>query len=181
MAPLSAPEEAREELIGALANWDWTNYFPSDYDPALGIGVQITTEFPSDELLNIERNANGQLTKPIISVVDLNTHKALGDHAGPTLGNVIGLGVVPGTTTRFGQTLEIIFQIDCWADLQLGGGDQAQRLGGGVIDCLFVNQNALAAYRRLMTTGGRLSQSDNSQLWRYMLTVSGRAVQSFDL
>ena len=173
----SAPEEARTELINALSTWGWSNYFPPDWDTAnLPIGVQITTEFPSDQLQNIERTANGMLTKPVISVIDLPLRESPGRRA---LGNVIGPGATTGTL-RYGQKLQIPFQVDCWADLQTGGGDQAQRIGGGVIDCLFVNRNALSAYRRLEVSGGRLTFVDAASLWRLTCTVTGLAVQSYD-
>ena len=174
---LSAPEEARTELINVLSNWGWANYFPTDWDTAnLPIGVQITTEFPSDQVQNIERTANGMLTKPVVSVVDIPLREAPGRRA---LGNVIGPGATAGTL-RFGQTLQIPFQVDCWADLQTGGGDQAQRIGGGVIDCIFVNRNSLAAFRRLEVSGGRLSYNDGAEFWRFTVTVTGLAVQSYD-
>lgn len=177
MTILSAPEEAREELIGALVAWDWTNYFPSDYSSTLTKGVQVTTEWPSDQLQNIVTTTNGMWAKPIVSVMDLGS--AHEDTRRRALGNVIGLGAQAGQN-RYGAKLTFTFIIDCWADLQVGAGDQAQRIGGGVNDCVFVNRNALTAFRRLTVTGGRLLSNDAAQLWRYTLSVTGTATQSYD-
>lgn len=172
---MTPPEAASSELIDALAAWDYDSYFPADY--TLPKGVIFTSDWPFDQLQNIEVFQNGMLTQPVISVVDINlirTHAG----SGATLGNVIGAGAAG--STRYGQTLQIALQIDCWTDEQTGSGDQAKRLGGGVLDCLFVNQNSLPSYRRLMLSGGRLSMVDAARLWRYTLTVWGNLLQTYD-
>lgn len=177
--PLSIPEDARTQLTNMLYGWDWSGYFPADYDAALTKAVEISSEFPSDLLSNLQTPANGMLTIPIISVTDLLGPKVQPSGAGRALGNVLGPGAQIGTT-RYGQVFTVSFQVSCWADLQVGGGDQAERLAGGVLDACFVNQNTLSSFRRLTAEGGRLLYGDGSQLWMYPVTVSGTIVQSYD-
>lgn len=177
--PLTILEDARTQLMNMFYGWDWTNYFPSDYDASLVKAVEITTEFPSDTIQNLQTVVNGMLTLPIVSVTDLLGPKVQPSGAGRALGNVLGPGAQTGTT-RYGQVFTVSFQVSCWADLQVGAGEQAERLAGGVFDACFVNQNALTSFRRLEAEGGRLLYNDGAQLWMYPVTVSGTIVQSYD-
>src|SRR5438270_468461 len=88
-ALLLTAAEAKEQLLGALVGWDWANYFPSDYTGT--IGVDVTTEWPSDQLQNISPAPNGMLKKPLISVTDLTSRPAQGRN-GAALGKVLGAG-----------------------------------------------------------------------------------------
>ena len=176
---LGVMEDARLQLMNMLYAWDFTNYFPGDYDSSLAKKVEIVAEFPDDQLTNLQTASSGMLTIPIISVTDLMGPTLQPSGAGRALGNVLGAGTQAGTI-RYGQVLRLSFQVACWADLQVGGGDQAERLAGGVFDAVFVNQNALTSFRRLEAAGGRLLKNDVAQLWMYPVTVSGTLVQSYD-
>lgn len=179
--PLTAVEDARTQIENSLAAWDWSSYFPSDYDPTLVKGVQILDDWPSDQQKNFETTANGMLTLPIVSIININPGRPAGNGDGAALGNVFGAGIQNPLLLQRGHVLTLTFQIDCWADLQIGAGPQAERLAGGVLDWIFLNENSLSSFRRLKpTSGGRPMYVDGSQLWRSTVTVEGRLVHSYD-
>lgn len=168
---------AQDDLVNALDAWDWTNYFPDDYDPSLPRGVDIRADWSWLQILS-DQSKSQFMQIPIISVLPLPITIA-GSGSGATLGGVMGAGKNPGTV-RYGQILNLMWQVDCWTDEQIGAGDQANRLGAGLMDCLFYNQNRLPVLRRINCTGGRLSQESNPQLWRVIYNVTGQVEQSYD-
>lgn len=180
---MAAFDEIRTQVSGALEAWDFSPAFPVTY-PGLKQVVTVY-EWPPDLLANMQKaiqqnllTAEGLLVLPIVSILVYSVGTPVD---GRTLGDVAPSQTgAPSGKTRYARVVEVMLLIDCWADLQLGGGKTSEKLAGQLHGCLFVNKNSLTAFRRIETKGGRLMFDEKAQLWHCQLEVTGRAVENFD-
>lgn len=168
---MASIDESRDQLIAALAAWDYGPAYPVAYT-----GVKapaIVTASPADLIDNFVTYTRDQGTSAIVSVelVDvLDTHRSLGDHFGPGAGGL----------QRYGTRVDLVYSIECWADQQAGGSDLVQKLAGQVEGCVFYNKVRLTSYRHLVTRSGREAYEDRASLWRCGILVYGDGVASYD-
>jgi hypothetical protein len=168
---MAAVDEARAQLIAALAAWDYSSAYPNAYtDPKAPIIVPAS---PPDILANITTYRRDQQTSAILSVALLDisdTFRTLGDHLGPGAGQL----------QRYGTRVDLAFTVIAWADQQAGGPDLCQKLAGQVEGCVFYNRARLLSYRHLRSRGGHETYEDRPGLWTCDVTVIGDGVASYD-
>jgi hypothetical protein len=165
-------DEIRAEIMNSLYAYDFSTAFPVGYTGAKA--VTIVRGWPYDLIDNMLAETDGQMTMPIVSVLDsevIDTHRSLGNVS--TVGAPVGM-------TRRATRVEANYLIGCWADRRLGGADTAEKLGGLVIGWAFLNQASLTAYRQLRTSVSHTAFHDRPQLWRYDVTLTGHALLTYD-
>lgn len=165
-------DEIRAEVMQSLYAYDFSSAFPAGYAGAKA--VTIVRGWPYDLIDNMLAETDGQMTRPVVSVNDLdltNTYRSLG--------NVSNVGAPVGMTRR-ATRVEAMFLVGCWADRLLGGADTAELLGGLVIGWAFLNQGSLTAYRQLRASASHGAYQDRPQLWRYDVSLTGNALLTYD-
>lgn len=168
---MGAIDEARGQLMTALSNWDWSSAYPAPYTGTKAPVLVVAS--PADVMQNFTTYIRDQQTNAIVSVelVDImDIHRSLGDHFGPGTGQL----------QRFGTRVDLVFNVECWADQQAGGSDLVQKLAGQVEGCAFYNKVRLPAYRHLITRSGREAYEDRPQLWRCGVLIYGDGIASYD-
>lgn len=168
---MASIDEARSQLITALANWDWSSAYAPGYTGTKA--PVIVPASPPDIIQNFVTYVRDQQTSAIVSVdlVDvLDMHRSLGDHYGPGANGL----------QRYGTRVDLVFNIEAWADQAAGGPDLVQKLAGQVEGCCFYNKVRLSAYRHLVTRSGREAYEDRASLWRCGVLVYGDGVASYD-
>ena len=165
---MGAPDEALEQLMTALASWNYAAAFPVGY--AGTKAPMLMDSWPYDLLDNILIEQDGVMTQPIVAVIaamDNDRVRSFGDNQ-----------FAGGTGTK-AMGVDLAFVVSCWADERMGGGPTAMKLAGQVQGCVFGNRNTLAAFRRLTCKGGPLAYEERPQMWRAELTVTGTGVNSY--
>lgn len=172
---MGAFDEARSQLTGALADWDYSPAFPVSYTGSKG--VLITIESPFDIIDNMQSETNGQMTQPVIAVALADGISAFRSFGGHSAG--IHPWGPPSGQTEFAIRKGLLFTIEVWADQILGGPETVEKIGGEVDGCVFVNQTKLAAYRHLRCASAKPSYDDAVQAWSMILHVEGDAVVTY--
>jgi hypothetical protein len=165
-------DEIRSQIMQSLYTYDFSSAFPGGYTGTKA--VTIVHGWPYELLDNMLSEADGQMTMPIVSVLDadvIDTYRSLGNVS--TIGAPVGM-------TRRATRVEANYLIGCWADRRLGGADTAEKLGGLVVGWAFLNQVSLAAYRQLRTSTSHAAFKDRQQLWRYDVILTGHALLTYD-
>lgn len=165
-------DEIRTSVMNSLYAYDFSTAFPVGY--AGTKAVTLVRGWPYDLIDNMLAETDGQMTRPIVSVNDvdvLDTYRSLG--------NVSNVGTPVGKTRR-ATRVEASFLIGCWADRLLGGADTVELLGGLVIGWAFLNHVSLAAYRQLRASTSHGAFQDRPQLWRYDVSLMGHALLTYD-
>lgn len=165
-------DEIRQSVMNSLYAFDFSSAFTSGYGGTKA--VTITRGWPYDLIDNMLSETDGQMTRPVISVSDVDVTDTY-----RSLGNVSNVGAPVGMTRR-ATRVEAVFLVGCWADQRLGGADMAEALGGLVMGWAFLNQVALTAYRQLRASASHGALEDRPQLWRYDVSLTGNALLTYD-
>jgi len=165
-------DEIRTQVMDSLYAFDFSSAFPAGYAGAKA--VTIVRGWPYDLIDNMLGETDGQMTRPIVSVVDVDVTDTY-----RSLGNVSDVGAPVGMTRR-ATRVDATFLVGCWADQLLGGADTAELLGGLVIGWAFLHQVSLTAYRQLRASASHGVLQDRPQLWRYDVSLTGHALLTYD-
>jgi len=163
-------DELRSAFMGVLETTDFSSAFPGGYSGAKG--VLVIPGWPYDVIDNMQASTNGQMTKPIIAVVPIDTIEA-----DRTLGDQFGPGA--GGTTQYAIRIEVPLLVGCWADQYVGGEDMTEKLAGIVLSTFFINRTVGAAFRHARATSTHQAYMDRPQLWRADVTVRGDALITY--
>ena len=174
---MAAIDEAHAQLVAALKAWDFSPAFPGGYTGTKA--VLLVPTYPYELIDNLLSETNGQMTQPVISVVNQHgrspeTHRTFGEI-------LAGDPTVPIGKTRYARRVRIVFQITSWADQIMGGHETAEKLGGQVQGCLFVNKSSLAAYKQLCVIHTQVNYDDHPQIWSMDVWVEGYSLITFDV
>lgn len=172
---MAAFDEARSQLVTAIASWDFSPAFPAGYTGAKAVLITIASPFDTiDNMLS--EASNGQMTQPVIAIAladGISAPRALGNHS-------VGIaGSPPAGQSEFSIRKGLLFTIEVWADQMLGGAETVEKIAGQVDGCVFYNTTRLAAYRHLRCASAKPSYDDAIQAWCCTLHVEGDAVLSY--
>jgi hypothetical protein len=182
--PSSGPyADALNDLkFNAIEKWDYSSAFPTlnpDGTPYTNpVGPIFVDGWPwqLDKQLQSVSNS-GQMTQPYISFFSLPF-----SDRDRTFGDIYQAGQGAGPLSlRLGRRVDPSFLISCWADQQLGGMDMCRKLGSHVISAVFYYRNRLATIRGLRVAHSHEALSDAAQLYRFDLTIAGRALMVTDV
>lgn len=166
-------DEARSYLLNLLAAWDYSSAFPAGYTGQKNVELVMGT--PTALITAMQNSNNGQMVRPIISVVVSNN-----TDEPRTLGDFFGYGATQ-PKQRYATREHIIFTVAAWADAQLGGEETTARLAGHVVGCMFVNRaGASALVKPLVPHASREAYEERPMLWRFDTHVEGYALMSYD-